>query len=267
MKRKSTPLILTFAIFSGILAGAQAQENKEPETTTETKPINPMEKVWKDFMNLPEEKRVEFGEKLVKVQNLFNQKRVFDTLEGIDELDAIFPNHPAALNIKGACYVEMRAFDKARNIFNEILKLAPENANVHFNMAEIDFVTKQWQSAHERFEKLVGILEGEHKKAMKRLCEFKLLLCKLKLNKVKEAKELSQKYDDWDDSPFYYYSRAAISYHEDDKLEAAKMLRSVRYIWRNDAALSAWQDTLIEYGYIQSFYGGNLGEKEPADSE
>ena len=71
---------------------------------------------------------------------------------------------------------------------------------------------------------------------------------------------LRDKYDAWDDSPFFYYARAAVLYHEDDKIGAEKMLRNVRYVWRNDAALAAWQDTLIEFGYIRSFYGGDTEE-------
>jgi hypothetical protein len=28
-------------------------------------------------------------------------------------------------------------------------------------------------------------------------------------------------------------------------------------VFQNSGMLSAWQDTLIEFGYIASFYGGN----------
>ncbi len=169
------------------------------------------------------------------------------------------PNHPAALNIKGACYVEIRAFDKANAIFQEVLKASPNNTNVQFNLAEVDFVTKNWATAHDRFTKLIPLLPAQNK-AMIRLCEFKLLLCQLKTDRVKEAIALKDKHDAWDDSPFFYYSRAAILYHEDDKLGAEKMLRNVRYVWRSDEALAAWQDTLIEFGYIRSFYGGDADD-------
>lgn len=226
---------------------------------TEKKKVDPLVKTLQDFTNLPKKTRDEYGRKLIKVQNLFNQKRIFDTLEKIDELDKIFPNHPAALNIKGACYVEIRAFDKANTLFKQVLKISPNNVNVQFNLAEVDFVTRKWQSAHNRFTNLIALIPATNK-SMLRLCEFKLLLCQLKTDHIKEAKALSKKYDEWDDSPFYYYSRAAIFYHKGDKQNAEKMLRNVRYVWRNTATLAAWQDTLIEFGYIRSFYGGDTDE-------
>jgi len=249
MKQRVTAIILILTLVSPIIA--QAQNEKEAP--------DPIEAINQAFSNLPKKTREEYAQKIIKVQNLFNQKRIFDALEKIDELDKIFPNHPAALNIKGACYVEIRAFDKANTIFTEILRVSPKNTNVLFNLAEVDFVTKKWKSAEKRFEKIIPLLPTQNK-AMIRLCEFKLLLSKLKLEKNAEAIALKDKHDAWDDSPFYYFSRAAIAYDADDKIEAEKLLRDARYVWRNDGALAAWQDTLIEFGYIRSFYGGDTDE-------
>ncbi len=244
-------LAITLLLSTPVIAQEKEEEKKE----------SPIVVVWQNFMNLPKAQRDEYSQKLVKVQNLFNQKRIFDALEKIDELDKIFPNHPAALNIKGACYVEIRSFKKANAIFEEILKISPDNTNVQFNLAEVDFVTKNWSSAHDRFTRLIPLLPPNNK-AMIRLCEFKLLLCQLKTDRVRDAVALKDKYDAWDDSPFFYYARAAILYNEGDKLGAEKMLRNARFVWRDDAALSPWQDTLIEFGYIRSFYGGDSDEEQ-----
>jgi len=255
MKHCITTLLLALAINIVLVSPTLAQQRTEGDD----KAISQLAKITQNFMNLPQKEREKYSQNLVKVQNLFNQKRIFDALEMIDELDKIFPDHPAALNIKGACYVEIRAFDKAKAIFQEVLKVSPNNTNVQFNLAEVDFVTKNWPSAHDRFAELIPLIPINNK-AMVRLSEFKLLLCQLKMGRVKDAIILKDKHDIWDDSPFFYYSRAAILYHQDDKLGAEKILRNVRFVWRNDAVLAAWQDTLIEFGYIRSFYGGDIGD-------
>lgn len=212
------------------------------------------------FANLPEEKRQEFSQRLTKAQQLFNQKRVFDALQEVDELEKIFADHPAVMNIRGAAYVEIRAFDKAYPIFEKILKFTPESINVRFNLAEIDFVTKKWASAEKRLIEVISLLPASNK-AMIRLCEFKILLCQLKTDRLDEAIALRDKYDSWDDSPLYYYSRAAILFHNGDKPAAEKLLRDARFVWGNDASLSSWQDTMIEFGYVRSFYGGDNEEE------
>ena len=256
MKRLSS-IFYSFLVLSLSVAGsALAQQSKQEAAAKE----NPKAiESWREFMNLPLEKRKEFGSKLIKTQNLFQQKRIFDTLESIDELEKVFPKHPSALNLKGACYVELRSFGKAKNIFQKILEISPENTNMQFNLAEIEFVTKNWQEAHSSFEALIPKVKNN--KAMMRLCEFKLLLCKLKLERLEEAKALAAKYDSWDDSPFYYYARAALFYHENKSREAIAEIRNAQFVWSNPKTLSAWQDTLVEYGFVDSVYVDNSGKK------
>jgi hypothetical protein len=91
--------------------------------------------------------------------------------------------------------------------------------------------------------------------------EFKLLLAKIKLGKIDEARQLADKYDYLDDNPYYYYAQAAIAYHDDKLAEAERWLGSARRVFRNPNALAPWQDTLIEFGYIKSFYGTDLSEE------
>ena len=221
--------------------------------------------LWQKFSNLSQQKRQDFQLKYNNSQNIFNQKRIFDTIESLDELDSIFNDHPATLNLRGACYVELRAFNKAKDIFNRLIQVSPDNTNLLFNIAEIEFVTKNWQVSHDLFSDI--ILKVPASKSLLRLCEFKVLLCKLKLGQEKEAKAIMNQYDRWDDSPFYHYSRCAILYHEGKVIEASKTLRDVRIIWANSNILAPWQDTLVEFGYIRSFYGGDIEDEIPQTEE
>jgi Tfp pilus assembly protein PilF len=217
-----------------------------------------------DFSNLPVEKRQEFARHLQKAREYFAQKRIFETLEELNQADAVFPDSPDIANMKGACQVEFRAFDKAMEHFDEARKLAPDNPNVLFNIAEVLFVTKQWDKAAPALEQVLGMLDNENTDnlMMSRLVEFKVMLCKIKLGKLEEAREMAEKYDFLDDSPFPYYAEAAIAFHEEELMKAEAALARARRIFRNPAVLSPWQDTLMEFGYIKSFFGGDLEEEE-----
>jgi hypothetical protein len=94
-----------------------------------------------------------------------------------------------------------------------------------------------------------------------RLVEFKILLCKKKLGKNDEVIVLSEKYDFLDDSPFYYYAQAALAYDKKDLVKAEEWLARANRIFQDPNILAPWQDTLVEYGYIKSFYG----EEAPAE--
>lgn len=206
------------------------------------------------FLNLPEEQRREFIKHLGEAARLFNEKRIFETLEELDKASAIFNESPEIFNLRGSCYVEMRSFDKALAQFQKASGYMKGNPSLDFNIAEVYFVTKQWKQAADLLEKILLALPPENV-ALGRLVEFKILLCKKKLGLNDEVTILAEKYDYLDDSPYYYYAKAALAYDEKDLVKAEEWLARAGRIFRDPAVISPWQDTLVEYGYIKSFYG------------
>jgi tetratricopeptide (TPR) repeat protein len=163
------------------------------------------------FLNLPEESRKEFAKHLGEASRIFQQKRIFETMEELDKASAIFKDSPEIHNLRGSCYVEMRAFDKAISEFNSAAALSKDNPSIEFNIGEVNFVTKEWQKAYDIFQKVLKLLPPENT-AFSRLVEFKILLCMKKLGKDNEAVILAEKYDFLDDSPFHYYAQATLAF-------------------------------------------------------
>jgi len=212
------------------------------------------------FENLSPEKKQEYSQLVTEASALFNQKRIFECLNKVIKAETLFDQNPGALNLKGACYVEFRDFAKARKFFEQAVALAPENPNVLFNLVEMEFVTRQWESCASRISSLLPKIDPDNI-GMIRLLEFKLLLSYIKLDKMDEARNLADKYDFLDDNPFYYYAKASMAYHDEKLIEAERWLASARRVFRDPNTLAPWQDTLIEFGYIKSFYGTDLSEE------
>lgn len=214
-----------------------------------------------DLDNLTAEQRQEYYTKLFKAQTLFNQKRIFETIAEINEVHQIYSKAPSSLNIQGACYVEFRDFEKAKKSFKLALESHPGNANVLFNLAEIDFVTQQWQESHDLLNRLLKKFPAQNE-SMIELIKFKVFLCKIKLDKLEEAKEIAAATSFLDDSPMHYYSNAAVEYAGDNPAKAEEWLARASRVFTSSAVIAPWQDTLIEFGYIKSFYGGDLAVDE-----
>lgn len=226
------------------------------------------------FSNLPEEKRVAFIKKRNEAGVLFQNKRIFEALEATRELIEIFPDDPQVINLRGACYVELRDFPKATEQFELSKSITGPSFNVMFNLGEVAFVAEKWTEALDQFKATLE-LAPEKVTQMRRLVEFKIMLCELALGKdaslseeerkkySTEAHRMAKLYDHTDDSPYYYYANAAINYSEDNKDEGLKWLNKGRRVYSANAQqIASWEDTLTEYGYIKSYYGNDNAHKE-----
>ncbi len=213
------------------------------------------------FLNLPEESRKEFIKQLGEAARLFRDKRIFETMDALDKASKVFADSPEIHNLRGSCFVEMRAFDKALAEFEKALSFSKDNPSVEFNIAEVYFVTKEWKKAVEIFEKILKGIPPENT-GLGRLVEFKILLSKKKLGLDNEVTILANKYTFEDDSPFYYYAQAALAYDNKDLIKAEEWLAMASRIFQDPNVLAPWQDTLVEYGYIKSFYGEEAGTVE-----
>jgi tetratricopeptide (TPR) repeat protein len=245
-----TLLLLVFT------ATLHAQNPKPAE-----KKVNDFAPNQREFFNLPEEKRKEFIKHYDDAIRFFADKRVFETLDALNEAEKVFSKSRELHNMRGSCYVEMRIFDKANISFNKALEISPNNLSLKFNIAECFFVSKKWQESHDKFQELVRILPS-NSGDIYRLAEFKLLLCKKKLGLDKEALILADKYDYQDDSPYYYYAKAALAFDDKDLVAAEKWMGRAARIFRDPRILNPWQDTMMEYGYIKGFLGAQEEEAE-----
>jgi tetratricopeptide (TPR) repeat protein len=253
---KAIPLFSLFLLLTPLAAqNATVPAEKKPDAPKQE--LLPNQKA---FLNLPEETRKDFIKNLSEANRLFQEKRIFETLEALEKATRIFSDSPEILNLRGSCYVEMRSFDKALADFTKALSFSKDNPSIEFNIGEVYFVTKEWQKCCDLFEKIIKMIPKENM-ALSRLVEFKILLCKKKLGKDAEAKTLAEKYDFLDDSPYYYYAQAAIAYDDKDLIKAEEWLARAGRIFQDPNVLAPWQDTLVEYGYIKSFYG----ESDAAD--
>jgi tetratricopeptide (TPR) repeat protein len=247
---KTISFLSLFVLITPLAAQEQAPP-VEKMPVAESKDLSPNQRA---FLNLPEESRKEFIKHLGEASRLFQQKRIFETLDELHKASKIFADSPEVHNLRGSCLVEMRAFDKALAEYEKARTFTKDNPSIDFNIAEVYFVTKEWKKSLELFQKILKVLPPENI-ALGRLVEFKMLLCMKKLKMDNEVTILAGKYDYLDDSPFYYYTQAAIAYDNKDLIKAEEWLAIGGRIFQDPNVIAPWQDTLVEYGYLKSFYG------------
>ena len=226
----------------------------------------------KRFSNLPQEERQKYFKLKSDANRYFNNKRIFESMMKIYEMRTIFDKDPQASNLLGSIHIEFRNFSKAREIFENALETSNNNSFILFNLAEIDFCTRNWKSSLKRFEQTKEGTKKEPNLELNYLIDLKIMLCHLALSKessvdsekvshLAKAKKFTESLSYLNDSPSYYYAHAALAFYEDDTDKANGFLRNARTVFGNNInALASWNDTFIEYGYISSHYGFNPDE-------
>jgi tetratricopeptide (TPR) repeat protein len=92
------------------------------------------------------------------------QQRDFDSaLKFANDADAAEPNQAATLTLRGEILLEQKQFDQAEAEFKKALKADPKFRQAQFNLALVPLKKKDYTTARDRFETLLGKTPGGDK--------------------------------------------------------------------------------------------------------
>ncbi|GEP43035.1 tetratricopeptide repeat protein [Brevifollis gellanilyticus] len=198
-----------------------------------------------------------------EIQELQVKQRYVEAMSLLDDIEAKYPDRPELLNIRGSLYLTpaLRDFAKADEMFDKALKLAPNEFPLHFNKAEVLFVKHDWAAAAKALQKL---LDDNPKLPLvyRHMVLFKRLVCEAKQGQLPAAeKTLADNFTFMDDSPAYYFSKAAISFHKKEEAAAQDWVRRATSIFK-PAENGSYIDTLMEARWMP-----NIGLPEEAPKQ
>ncbi|MCS7063299.1 MAG: tetratricopeptide repeat protein [Methylacidiphilales bacterium] len=198
------------------------------------------------------------SELLPKALQLFLAKKFNESLEVVDQILKINPNHHHAYNLKGANYTKMKNWSAAESAFRQALSVAPNAFEPKFNLAELLFLQGQYAQARQAF---TSILHLANLDIYKHLTEFKIFLTYLLEDQLPPALEIAKKYDGFETTPIYYFVQGALAYKEGNRAKAMENFDAAARIF--PAYLNHnFADTLIELGWIQVNSKGMLDDPD-----
>src|SRR5205823_7800932 len=138
------------------------------------------------------------------------QQRDFATARKVvDDADAADPNQAATLNLRGEILLEQKQFDQAEAEFKKALKSDPKFRQAQFNLAQVPFKKKDYTTARDRFEALLGKTPGGDKSEAAQLIKFNIYMTWLLEGKDSRAQKLMEQFQFTGDTPALYYAQAA----------------------------------------------------------
>jgi tetratricopeptide (TPR) repeat protein len=197
--------------------------------------------------SLPPEMAIHMQE----LQELQQKNRYVEAIAKLDELDVRYPDNAALCNARGSIYMSpaLRDFAKAEEMFDKAMKLAPKELPPHFNKAELLFVKHEWSAASKAFEQLLQDFP-KLPLQIRHLVIFKHLVSELKQDHISAAEKLQTVHFTFmDDTPAYYFSKAALAFQKKDEAGAKDWISRANGIFKGPET-SAYIDTLMEVRWV-----------------
>ena len=248
------PVLAAFAIglsTSPILAQDEAAAAPTETSTAEAEAQEaPAIEIPDSVKNLSAEQREKLQKLLNDASSYIGGIRIQEAFEKIIEAEDITSDLFQLHNLKGAAYTKIRDFPRARKSFKRALELNPTAFMSKFNITELDFVEKKFPDAEKNFQKLIAD-SPDMNIGTRRLIEFKILITQLKQDKHDEAAATLDKFNFMEDTPAYYFGKAAIAFDAGDEDDAREWIRSAERIYKPQE-VSVYVDSFIEMGWIDN---------------
>lgn len=194
---------------------------------------------------------------LIEEAHKLQQKQdSFGALQKLDEADAISPGSAVIANVRGGIYTAppLRDYAKARECFEAAEKLLPAAFEPKFNKTELLYVERKYAEAEAAFAKLLTDFL-KLREDIRHLIQFKIIVSQLKQGKAAEAEKNSAGFTFMDDTPAYYYTKAAFAFQKPDTDEARKWTAKAAKIFKPQDN-SVYLDSLMEAGWLSSITAG-----------
>lgn len=164
---------------------------------------------------------------LLEARDMRVKQRFTDALEKLDAAEKLNPNLADIYALRGDIYLapRRRDFDLALPQFEKAAQLQPDSPLPKFNLAEFYFVKHDFAQALQSLTKLIT----DYPKlpmVIRHLVHYKRALCELKLGHRAAADQIiAENFTFMDDTPAYYFSKAAISFDLGDPKKANEWVK------------------------------------------
>jgi tetratricopeptide (TPR) repeat protein len=222
----------------------------KPVTPTPASAAPPVVPLPPSALSLPPEQQERLRVLLAEAASFVQGIRIQEALERIFEAQQISPDLAVVYNLEGAAWTKAKEFEKAKIAFEKCLALNPQSLEARFNLAELAFVSKDYENARTNFQNLMSG-ETNFPERTRNLILYKVFLCSLMLDDMEKADELLASFNYMSDTPEYYYANAAMSFNADDKDDARSWLRSASRIYSR-MLQDLFVDSLVELEWIET---------------
>jgi tetratricopeptide (TPR) repeat protein len=159
----------------------------------------------------------------------YKSGKLDDALARTNDLLAKPPNDAALLLLKGRILIKQGKYKESQDSLFQANGLNPELHEVHYYLGESAFLQAHWGEAVQYYRVYLSKAPGQREALLK------IIYCYLAAGDLANSSKLITGLDPADDqSPAYYFARAALAFATDKPAEYQEALQQARTIYGND---------------------------------
>src|ERR1700736_2878857 len=181
----------------------------------------------------------------------YQQRDFASALKFVNDADGAEPNQPATLTFRGEILLEQKQFDQAEAEFRKALKADPKFRQAQFNLALVPLKKKDYTTARDRFETLLGKTPGGDKSEAAQIIKFNIFMTFLLEGKESRAQKMMEQFQFTGDTPALYYAQAAWEFKHNNPNKVTDWITSAKKIY-SPALNLVFADSFYDLGWLQS---------------
>lgn len=181
----------------------------------------------------------------------YQQRDFVSALKFANDADTAEPNQPATLTLRGEILLEQKQFDQAETEFKKALKADAKFRQAQFNLALVPLKKKDYTTARDRFETLLGKTPGGDKSEAAQIIKFNIFMTFMLEGKESRAQKMMEQFQFTGDTPALYYAQAAWEFKHNNPNKATDWITSAKKIY-SPALNLVFADSFYDLGWLQS---------------
>ena len=151
----------------------------------------------------PKTRRI-FDIKIQEASDAFDKDDYATTRKKVEEANALLPDQPAVINLRGAVFYKEKKYEEALVAFQDLIAHDTNSYPGYFNTAEVLLAQKKYDEALAGFER---ILEARPKDEV---CMYRIVLVLSLKGEIDEARRWAKTIPNPGLTAAYYFANAAI---------------------------------------------------------
>ena len=186
-----------------------------------------------------------------QARQAFQQRDFAGALKFVNDADSADPNQAAIINLRGEILMEQKQFDQAEAEFKKALKVDTKFRQAQFNLALVPLKKKDYTTARDRFEALLGKTPGGDKSEAAQIIKFNIYMTFLLEGKESRAQKMMEQFQFTGDTPALYYAQAAWEFKHNNPNKATDWITSAKKIYSPSLNL-VFADSFYDLNWMQS---------------